>query len=534
MRFEIERIATVFNCYRAAVSIQRFYRDRKGYPNPPPTTPTPQNLDHMYQSLSSFRLDYETYLQFRRSRHLSVKSLSYRLPPVESAEDRMYNLNIYSSTKPILHRHINVNLEKLNNQTTDILNRASKRSGSIHRYGGGADDIVKVTIPNKTTVMVENQYSMIPPATAHFKGDTATSATTVTCETPTNLQEVADGLGLGSMLQQNKYPKSASSPITLGRYYTQYAFLGKIKTAEKCAKEDNPDSSEFRLCIRKPDLITRDPLEELIIRTVEGAEDIRTATREIDFKMKNPSLPTPGGKTKHSSGSAKKKQPRSFTRTHPNMKFSAFRAVEKAYHDRDQAEQLARKTFLVKQINKQERMGRNKVERFKQNYTNDACIKKHSERVHVLEELETRCKHLQDIHDTAASTRETLTNSQDRARQNYKFALDFRCQNASVGKALLSHDHSTKWREAQEERANKVSELCSVNHQKRSLARGYKEQTALIRQAEALANREELNLALLKNKAKRECDLRQDLKRHQEKQMRRLKLPTAHSVFTVN
>ena len=530
---------------RAAVSIQRFYRDRKGYPNPPPSSPTPQYLDHMYQSLSSIRLDYETYLRLRRSRHkstLSVKSLPYRLPPVESADDRLYNLSALNSPKPpsSIRRHISVNLEKLDAQTTDILKRASKKSGSFYQqsdddYGRGFNS--KDQIPDRINVSVESQIMSKIPTAVRFKEDGE-------LETPTNLQEVAEGLGLGSLLQlqQNKHTIKSAPPTTLGKYYTQYAFLGKIESqapatmaSVKCAIGDNTDSAEFRLCIRKLDIVTRDPLEELIMRTVEGAEDIRTYTREIDRKVKSASLPSAEAKKiKHS---AKKKPPshlqRSFMRTCTNMNFSAFRAVEKAYQDRDQAEQLAQKSFLVKQVKNQEKMARNKVKRIKRNYKNDACIKKHSDRAYILEELQSRRKHLQDIHDTTTSKRETLTNSNERARQKYRFALDFRCQNAAVSKALLKHDHTKKQNELMESRTKQVSELRAVEYQKKTLAREYKEQTALIRQAETTANREELELTLLKNEAKRELDLRQDLKRHEEKQMRRLRSPTALACFTV-
>ena len=504
----------------------------------------------MYQSLSSIRLDYETYLRLRRSRHkstLSVKSLPYRLPPVDSADERVYNLGALNSPKPpsCMRRHISVNLEKLDAQTTDILKRASKKSGSYHQHnnhnedddGGGGGSSSKASIPNRINVSVENQIMSRIPTAVRFKEDGET-------ETPTNLQEVADGLGLGSLLQlqQNKHIIKSAPPTTVGRYYTQYAFLGKIESQAAATaasvtntEGDNVDQSEFRLCIRKPDIITRDPLEELIMRTVEGAEDIRTATREIDGRVKSATLPSEGGRKKKQS--AKKKPPshlqKSFMRTQANINFSAFRAVEKAYQDRDQAEQLARKSLLVKQVKNQEKMARNKVKRIKRNYKNDACIKKHSERACILEELQSRRKHLQDVYETTTSKRQTLSNSNDRARQKYKFALDFRCQNASVGKSLLNHDHMKKRHELLERRTNQVSELRSVDHQKRNLAREYKEQTALIRQAEAAANREELELTLLKNEAKRELNLRQDLKRHEEKQMRRLRSPTALACFTV-
>ena len=471
---------------------------------------------------------------------MSVKSLPYRLPPAESADDRIYNLSINS--KPI-YRHISVNLEKLDNQTTDILNKASDSNPlrgptNLFTFGGAS----LATIPNKTSNAIGALSAVVGidapsykiPSAVRFREDIFVN------DTPTNLQEVAEGLGLRSMgllqQQQGKHPKSAP-PTTLGKYYTQYAFLGKIETSPRERNSESEDS-EFRLCVRKPDLVRRDPLEELVMRKVEGAENIRSATREIDRQVKSASEAAQQQKKMQNKIDSEKKQPasylqRSFMKTHANMTFSAFRAVEKAYQDRDQAEQLARKTCLVRQIKHQRKQGRNKVKRVKKNYANEACSKKHHARGPITEVFESRRKKLEDIQKSTAAMRESLAESQERARESYRFALDFRCQNASVGKALLSHDHNKKRREIKDIQVSKVSELRDTDHGKKQLLRDYKEQTAQIRQAETVADREELDLKLLKNEATRELKLREDLKRHQEKQMRKLKSQTPLAVFTV-
>ena len=42
----------------------------------------------------------------------------------------------------------------------------------------------------------------------------------------------------------------------------------------------------FRLSIKRPPLMMHDPLDELAIRTVEGADDIRNAIKNIDEQRK--------------------------------------------------------------------------------------------------------------------------------------------------------------------------------------------------------------------------------------------------------
>ena len=167
-------------------------------------------------------------------------------------------------------------------------------------------------------------------------------------------------------LLSNRHPKSAP-PTTLGKYQTQYAFLGKIETPN-LSQNDSDTDTKFRLSIRKPDVITHDPLEELIMRTVEGADDIRTATREIDRKMKT--VPVPQVKKSCQTSHLQ----RAFMKTQTGMNFTAFKAVEKAYSDRDKAEELLRKTHMVRKIKQQEKITRNKVKRSQRAHKNDACV----------------------------------------------------------------------------------------------------------------------------------------------------------------
>lgn len=497
-----------FHC-RAAISIQRFYRNRKGYPDPPPCSPTLQCQKNLYQSLSSIRLDYETYLRLRRSRHkntLSVKSSSYRLVPVDSSQDKAFNIGVCD--KPI-HSDISVELKKFGREM--ILNNTSMKSSFNYKHG--------MSIPEKSMSSL-NSYFRIP--SIQFKEGPPTQ------QVPKNLQEIAACLGVASNLKGSN-GLLRSGPTMIGKYYTQYAFLGQVDTKRTQDGRDTSDDAAFRLTVRKPDVITQEPLEELIMRTMEGASDIRGAKKEIDRISKSAPLPAikrnPSTKLNHLQ--------RSLIKSHTGMNFSAFRVVEKAYKDRDQAERLLRKSHVVKQIKKQEKSAQIKVKRTKRNHKNEACTQKHADRARVLQELETRRRCMLETQDEAAEKRASRDESQRRAKVNYRFALDFRSQNASVGKALTSHAYAKQRSDTLDRMMRRVGEMRADSLDKKALLREFNEQKVLIKQADVQADRADLDMKLLKNSAKRELELRKHLKKHQEKELRQLRSPTLLSVTEI-
>jgi len=427
---------------------------------------------------------------------------------VDSALDHTFNIGVCD--KPI-HRHISVDLKKLEGQTTEILNKASMKSGSNHKH--------VISIPEKGTPSLTSYFRI--PSIQFEKGPTVR-------QVPENLQEIAARLGVTSNIRGDSgLPKSA--PTMIGKYYTQYAFLGQVDTDRVADDRETGDEAAFRLTVRKPDTITQEPLEELIMRTVEGADDIRAATREIDRKAKSAPLPV----IKRNSGAKGNHLQRSFIKSHTGMNFSAFRAVEKAYKDRDQAERLLRKSYVVKQVKKQEKSARIKVKRTKRNYKNDACAQKRSDRALVLQELEAKRLRMLETQDERAQKRTTIEQSQQRAKDNYRFALDFSCQNASVGKALVSHDNAKRRSNILDKMTRRVDELRIESLDKHALLREFNEQKMLSRQADVQADRADLDMKLLKNSAKRELELREHLKKQQEKQLRQLRSPTLLSVTEV-
>ncbi|XP_066922316.1 uncharacterized protein [Clytia hemisphaerica] len=498
----------------AAVSIQRFYRDRKGYPRPPPTSPNLQFQDHLYQSFSSMRLDYETYLRLRRSKHAkssaSFKSLHYRLLQAESHDARVNGTCLHSGLPRPIHRHISVDLQKLEGQTTQILNRASKLSGSKHNH--------RITVSDRLQdSVITRQTGQIPTA------GRAQRSAHLPRKTPDNLEQIAEDLGVSTLLC-HKQPKSAP-PTTIGKYQTQYAFLGKIETPNRI-QDDNDEETQFRLSIRKPDVITHDPLEELIMRTVEGADDIRTATRDIDRKMKMKSAIVPSIKKTFQSSHLQ----RAFMKTQTGMNFSAFKAVEKAYNDRDKAEVLLRKTHVVKKVKHQEKMTRNKVKRSQKAHKKNACANKDSDRVKILEGLRVHRQRELDLQDVTAQFREQRAKESERARRSYQFALNFRSQNASVGKALTDHDHVKRRLEASQKKVKRVEELRVENEEKKELMRDYQEQKVMLKRADISAARDAIELQLVKNSTKRECDLQDHLRKYKNKHTQILRSPNILAV----
>jgi len=102
-----------------------------------------------------------------------------------------------------------------------------------------------------------------------------------------------------------------------------------------------------------------------------------------------------------------------------------------------------------------------------------------------------------------------------------------------VGKALVSHDNAKRRSNILDKMTRRVDELRIESLDKHALLREFNEQKMLSRQADVQADRADLDMKLLKNSAKRELELREHLKKQQEKQLRQLRSPTLLSVTEV-
>lgn len=433
----------------------------------------------------------------------SDKLLPYRLPYLNESEDSGNTL--LTRNKP-LHRHISVNLQKLVGQSTEILDKAILKMS-----------MKQANIPHKKKYMHDEQDNRKNITDVQTRNDLEPSNVKPLHK---DVEEIANNLGLSFIPPIHSHQKPL---LRIGKYYTQYKFLGELENLKEKLVMEKEDDVQFRLTVQKPYVMLHDALEELILRTVEGADDIRQSVKEIERIAKSATQ-------KPSTCPNKKEIPdgaqRLFLKNQTNMGFSTFKAVERAYRDRDKAEQLLKRSRLVKRIQDQEKSGKIKVDRHKRNYKNDACLRKHTDRVDVLEELEARRLRDTLAHDKMAAMKAALLESQKKAKQNYKFALGFRSQIASVGKALANHDFGKKKEEVNEKKKKLFSELRNDSEDKRNLVEDYRQQQKVTRQNDTATMKEDVEMKLLQNNAKREVELQQRLKQHQEKSLRQLRSPT--------
>lgn len=429
----------------------------------------------------------------------SEKPLPFRVPYFSEREN--LGKDFLTRNKP-LQRHISINLQKLQGQSTEILDNKTILKLSIDH-----------SIPHKGDYSYDNAYIDSLPSNLKTQQNNVKLK-----PLSKDVEEIAKNLGLSSIpIDGRKKPLPR-----IGKYYTQHAFLGELDTLKEKLDEQNDDDMQFRLTVQKPYVMLHDALEELILRTVEGADDIRQSTKEIDRMVKSapPKFPA---RLRHKE---KDRVQELFLKSRTNMGFSIFRAVDKAYRDRNKAELLLKRSRHVKQIKEQQKTGKVKVTRHKRNYKNEACSNKHTERVHVLEELEAKRTRELIVRDKTAAMRMALAESQEKARRSYKFALDFGSQIASVGKALASHSVRKRQEEIQKRNKKLVTELRNELKDKRTLVEGYRQQQKVIRQNDTIAMKEDLDFELLKNTVKREVELRERLIQHQEKSLRQLRSPT--------
>lgn len=429
----------------------------------------------------------------------SEKPLPYRLPFHRESEN-LGKEQLLTRNRP-LHRRISIDLQKLEGQSIEILDKAilklnmdraipSKRK---YRYsydlGGG----------NTTVEQIQNDS---------VKEKSLNK----------DVEAIAKNLGLSYVPGLDGRQKHLSR---IGKYHTQYAFLGELDALNEKLEEKYDDEFNFRLTVQKPYVIMHDALEELILRTVEGADDIRHSIKEIDRLAKSKHLKPPPRPRKEIS-----RVRNLFLKNQTSMGFSTFKSVDKAYKDRNNAEQLLKLSRHVKRVNEQKKAGIEKTAHHKKNYKNEACLKKHAERVQILEELEARRTREALIREKTAALKLSLIESQEKARRDYKFALNFRSQIASVGKALKTHNFGKHQEEAEENNKKIVTELRNELENKRNMVVDYKQQQKIMRQNKTIAMKEDLDLKLIQNTARREVELRGLLKQHQEKSLRQLRSPT--------
>jgi len=471
----------------AAVSIQRFYRGVKGYPTPPPCSPCIAAQESFIQSLSSIKLDYETYLKMRRSRHRSTlsmksdRSLGYRLSKKKG-----------SPNEKVL-KHISIDLEHLQCRTTELFEKATSAS---------------------TNISGKTKVSGIPAnETYSFLSSRRLSPVSVVEKKPTeDIEKIARDLGLNTI--------SKNTSCKVGKYFTQYEFLGEVMNNKEY--DNANDNVDFRLSISKPHVMKRDPIEENIIRTLEAAEDIRQSIKEIERRIKS----APPVKVRKTPKKVMNSDEKLYMKTQGSMGLSCFYAVNKAYKDRQKAEQLLTKMNYCQQIQHNEKKTKHKINRFKETYKSKATVKKHDDRVTILEGLAMRRQRDEDYLDQNAAKRVARSNKTRDAKEHYKFALDFNCQNNSIGKALINHDTVLRNDGNVKMRTKLVSKLKAEEVIQQEKVNDYLEQTKMARQAERMNLKGDIDLLISRNTARKQYELADLLNKRKANDAFRLMTPT--------
>lgn len=496
----IQRNETSF--FRAAVSIQRFYRSVKGYPSPPPTSPNMAYQESLFQSLSSIKLDYETYLKMRRSRHKSSVSMrSDKSVAFQFARPPLYKLD-----QDHLRKHISVDLGRLEGRTTEL----SQKETSL------ASDYMPLVkgIPN----VERRSFVSISPLPKSY------SELEKIQKPSQDKGKIAKEPGLNNATHTTK--------LKVGKCNTQYEFL---RGALKNKNVSNEDQISFRLTINRPHVMLRGPLEELILRTVEGAQDIRQSAIEIERRVKSVPIPKVNRTRKQLNADEKL-----YMKTQGTMGLSCFYAVDKAYKDRNEAEKLLYRRNFCRSVRESERKSINKIRRFKENCIKETLIKKHEERGRLSEALAARRNFRELNLDKSARKRLSQEGTQQASKNNYKFAQEFCRQNNSVAKALLNHDHMTRKNDELEKKKRIVSKIKDEKQQQKEVLKEYLEQTKMARQAERMNMRGDTELLLSRNEVRRQHDLADLYDKHRQKDGLKILSPTVllpkemHAVDYIN
>ena len=184
----------------------------------------------------------------------------------------------------------------------------------------------------------------------------------------------------------------------------------------------------------------------------------------------------------------------------------------------------------VKHIRDLESRTKEKVTRHKYKYRNEASLSKHNERVRILEALSSRQQKDDSLLDKVVAQRHARYEALTKAKKDYRFAVEFNCQNASVGKALANHDRNSTKEELVKNKRDIVSKLKKDNRIQSKLVTDYLKHTVLARQAQTVTMKSDLESILKQKASNRKEELSNLIKSHKEKQSRQLRTPALLAV----
>jgi hypothetical protein len=275
-------------------------------------------------------------------------------------------------------------------------------------------------------------------------------------------------------------------PTKLGKYFTQYKFLGKVKPPGLTG--DIEEETGFRLSVLPPARMKHGALEEMILRTIEAADDIRDAVAKID-KAREESKKVQ--KVTPARGKMTSEQ-RLFMKTHGSMSLACFRAVEQAYKDRSKVENLGEKMSRVRSVRENNKKGLEKRTRFLRRYRTEAAVQNQADAAIVQDNKEEQ--HDREVEDQQQlRTKRLLEKKRNKEKKDgFKFALEFCSQNASIGKALRENDRQQASIEKADRIKKEVDMMKDSTKTQRNIIKKYINHKQLLLQAETIADKVKL------------------------------------------
>lgn len=412
----------------------------------------PKNAEFMdnfsYFSISSQRLDYDTYINHKRSHDRSLASttaLQSILHGHSSGDHGEHGVHKVNQRTVKLF----INLKELEASTSKILAESSTFEESVSQKLKEQ----KSRVERKSKHVTRKQDGFI---------DIATLSKFV-------------GLNLIEPDKQNKVQSTKRN-----------------RQREKVEKTDEFDRGlidgkiPFRLeGLRAPEMKC-ELIEELTRNLIDGADDIRQTRKEIDEKLAM--IPKPRVYRNYPMTTDQK----IFIRTHGTMSLSCFRAVDQAYKDRDRAKNLSAKQQHV-EMKKQRRDAILKLrEHAKYVFVGNIQAERNEakkELAQKMDDLKSEISAKQEHVAAEKNKKERRKQERNRARA---FAVEFCCQNNAISKALAVNAENgakNKIIETNREKSRNIKE--DIDRQKEIIKR-YNEHRNLMLQSEVSLGKSKL------------------------------------------
>ena len=461
-------------CTRAAVTIQRFYRDYRGIEMAKDSRIID---DFSYLSASSQRLDYDTYIKYRRSRDRSfastaiMPSMFYEHSKASKIEQNFNN----SNGKMKLY----VNLKGLEASTSKIIDDKWE------------DDILHEEGETKFWFDRKSRHRMA----------SGTESKTI------DIAKLSECVGM-NLIDPNKTKRTR--PLKMSKAAGDINSNRKDKGNDEIVDGDIP----FRLLGVPAPEMKCDLIEDLTKCIVEGARDIRDTIRE--FKENESRIPKRVVQKRYPMTVDQKL----FIRTHGTMSLSCFHAVDQAYKDRDSAKNLSTKMQQI-QIKKQRRDVGAKIREHKKYLTLEKIqVVKNEEKNDLMQAMDEQRADILARQEIVALVRNKRERKKEEWKQSHAFAVEFSCQTNAISKALASHAGiGTKGKIVEMKRA-KTKKIKEDASRQKEIIKRYNEHRNLLLQSEASLS-----------KSKLESDLQRrsfELKKEARLRVKKMKKTTLH------